>query len=102
MRTIHCLKITTEHFEAVCDGTKKAELRVDDRNFCCGDYLLLNEFRNECTSNVVLVEITHILPVRDYIQSGTNWVILSISLFPNEYAIEILAAKLRELLCASY
>lgn len=23
MRTIHCLKITTEHFEAVCDGTKK-------------------------------------------------------------------------------
>ncbi|HCU5634649.1 TPA: DUF3850 domain-containing protein, partial [Escherichia coli] len=40
MRTIHCLKITTEHFEAVCDGTKKAELRVDDRNFRCGDYLL--------------------------------------------------------------
>lgn len=98
MRTIHCFQITSENFEAVCDGTKKAVLRENDRNFNCGDYLLLNEFRNESTPNVVLVEVTHVLPVKDCIPSGSDWVVLSISTEPHEYAIEILALKLRELL----
>ncbi|WP_058973344.1 DUF3850 domain-containing protein [Type-D symbiont of Plautia stali] len=97
MRKIHCLKITSEHFQAVCEGTKKAELRINDRNYHCGDYLLLCEFKSEFTSDVILVEVTHILPVSDLINSDSDWVVLSISTTPHAYAIEILAAKLREL-----
>lgn len=97
MRKIHCLKITPPHFDAVCDGIKKSELRFNDRDFECGDYILLTKYISEFTSDVILVEITHILPVMEFIKSASGWVVLSISTAPNEYAVEILAAKLREL-----
>jgi hypothetical protein len=37
--TEHDLKTAPEHFQALCDGDKTAELRKDDRNFAVGDTL---------------------------------------------------------------
>jgi hypothetical protein len=41
---VHSLKYWTEFFEAVVDGRKPFELRVDDRGYCEGDVLLLEEW----------------------------------------------------------
>lgn len=41
---IHKLKTWPEHYEQVINGTKKFEVRRNDRDFQIGDILLLEEF----------------------------------------------------------
>lgn len=60
----HDLKIWQRHFEAVLSGKKKAEHRVNDRDFQEGDTLLLREVTEpECeyTGRKLYVTITHII-----------------------------------------
>lgn len=62
--TVHHLKTWPEPFCAVLDGSKRAELRKDDRDFKVGDHLLLEEWdpgRREYTGRAHEVVITHIL-----------------------------------------
>jgi hypothetical protein len=42
--TIYRLKTWPEFFQAVKDGRKNFEVRKNDRSFCVGDELLLEEF----------------------------------------------------------
>ncbi|WP_267900674.1 DUF3850 domain-containing protein [Erwinia psidii] len=66
------------YFNAVVSGDKKAELRVNDRDFKCGDFLLLREWDGVYKGSKLLVKVTHILPLGIFsITSG--WVVLSIS-----------------------
>lgn len=59
---IHELKIKSEHFQAVWDGRKKAELRKDDRGYKVGDILRLREVDgDEYTGSELAVRVTHIL-----------------------------------------
>ena len=68
---IHNLKTWPEFFDAVRIGIKKFELRKDDRNFCVGDLLLLQEYdpgtgryvseEGEHAINTVVVSVTYIL-----------------------------------------
>lgn len=44
--TTHTIKTAPEHFQALLDGTKTAELRKDDRGFAVGDVLVLREYDN--------------------------------------------------------
>lgn len=44
MQTTHELKILPQYFEAVKNGSKRFELRKDDRNYQVGDLLILKEF----------------------------------------------------------
>lgn len=96
MTTIHILKIAPGHFAAVAAEDKKAELRLNDRNFKCGDFILLREWRDEYTGNVLLVKVTHLLPVGDFIIVGDKWVVMSISLVNEKEILPILAAKMGE------
>ena len=76
----HELKILPEHFKPVWNGTKKAELRKDDRCFNVGDVLCLNEWDGEkYTGNFIEVEVTHILRNCSDYGLSDGYCILSIS-----------------------
>jgi hypothetical protein len=47
MRKIHELKIAPEHFKAVQPEEKRAEFRINDRDYACGDVLRLHEWEPE-------------------------------------------------------
>ncbi|KYP88493.1 hypothetical protein WB91_17240 [bacteria symbiont BFo1 of Frankliniella occidentalis] len=78
MSAVHNLKIGPLFFAAVFAGDKKAELRWNDRDFRCGDFLNLREWEGEYSGNELLVEVTHILPIEGFIISGGSWVMMSI------------------------
>lgn len=79
MSVIHGLKIGPLYFNAVSNGEKKAELRINDRNFQCGDFLLLREWEGEYTGNKLVAKVTHILPLEGLVTVGGNWVMMFIS-----------------------
>lgn len=54
---IHQLKIESEYFRKIVEGSKTFEVRKNDRNFHVGDYLGLNEITTHpCNSNGEAVE----------------------------------------------
>lgn len=60
----HELKTWPEYFQALVDGTKNFEVRVNDRPFRVGDTLLLQEWdpkRGEYTGREIYRTITYIL-----------------------------------------
>ncbi|WP_145480075.1 DUF3850 domain-containing protein [Yersinia similis] len=61
---LHELKVIPEYFDAVFTGCKKAELRLNDRNFSVGDYLNLNEWElnSGYSGRRIVVEITDVTP----------------------------------------
>ena len=74
---IHELKIWPEYFNAVKEGIKTFEYRLNDRNYQVGDTLVLKEYlpeSKEYTGQEVSVVVTYILPVKD------NYVIMSVKL----------------------
>ncbi|MEH6016916.1 DUF3850 domain-containing protein [Klebsiella variicola] len=77
MSVIHSLKIGPLFFNAVANGEKKAEVRKNDRDFKCGDFLLLREWEGEYSGNKLVVKFTHICPLGLFI--GGNWVVMSVS-----------------------
>ncbi len=72
----HSLKILPEYFDAVFIGCKKAELRLNDRNFSVGDCLILNEWELNAgySGRSIVVEVTDVTPC-DFAIS--NYVMLS-------------------------
>lgn len=75
---VHTLKILPKHFAAVCAGTKRAELRKNDRDYRVGDVLILEEALpgTDMTGKSVCVRITHVADVSDY---APGYVLLSIA-----------------------
>jgi hypothetical protein len=62
--TIHRLKTWVGYFEEVKAGTKKFEVRVDDRAYEVGDQLLLRDWdpeKKKYTGEELLVKVTYIL-----------------------------------------
>ncbi len=83
---MHGLKTWPDFFEAIVDGRKTFELRVNDRGFQTGDQLHLREWdprklANSYTGRTFLVEVTYILPVA---KEGYRepWVIMAIKPAP--------------------
>jgi len=75
----HRLKIWPEHFAAVRAKLKLAELRYNDRGFCVGDLLQLQEFDPSVgfTGWEITKRVIHIAEVGSFYQSG--WVLLSLA-----------------------
>ena len=76
----HSLKIKSEHYINVINGTKTAEIRYNDRNYQVGDILILNEIDSlgNFTGNNCVVIVTHVLDDNQYLQAG--YVMLSFHL----------------------
>ncbi|ECQ1752804.1 DUF3850 domain-containing protein [Salmonella enterica] len=75
---IHELKIYPEFFSAVCAGTKRAELRMNDRSYRTGDVLRLCEYDNGAlTGAAVDVDVVHVADVGYWCP---GYVVLSIEL----------------------
>lgn len=74
---IHNLKILSEHFWPVVSDEKKAEVRLNDRNYHVGDFLRLQEWNPETgyTDKIVVRIVTH---VADLSQWKDGYVLLSI------------------------
>lgn len=79
---VHFLKIFPEHFKPVSDGSKKSEVRLNDRDFKTGDTLCLEEWcpqKKDYTGEEKTFSVTHILHGGFYgIEKG--FVVMSIKL----------------------
>ena len=76
----HRLKIKSEHYINVINGTKTAEIRYNDRNYQVDDILILNEIDENgvFTGNKCVVTVTHVLNNNQFLQTG--YVMLSFHL----------------------
>ena len=65
---IHQLKIKEEYYRAIRDRKKRFEVRKNDRNFKCGDYLALNKVDETGTETgeSLLVKVGYLLDNPDY------------------------------------
>lgn len=92
---VHDLKLRQPHFEHVWEGRKRAELRVNDRNFRDGEGLWLREYVPvklpdgsphpdpnawEYGNRVILGRITHVLDCSYVSSHHIGWVLLSLEL----------------------
>lgn len=78
---VHKLKILPKYFAAVCAGTKRAELRKNDRDYRAGDVLHLVEAYPGGDSGILTgqqlsVSVTHVADVSAY---APGYVLLSIA-----------------------
>ena len=68
---IHAVKELPEYYEAVKDGSKRFEVRKDDRPYEVGDYLALNEYDvSGYTGRSMLFKITYVLRSHLYCKEG--------------------------------
>ena len=81
----HRLKIKSEHYINVINGTKTAEIRYNDRNYQVGDILILNEIdeNGNFTGKNCAVIVTHVLDDNQYLQNG--YVMLSFRMPSSDY-----------------
>lgn len=66
---VHELKTWPAPFSSVWDGSKKYEIRVDDRGYAVGDFLRLREYdprgssyRGRFSDRAVLARVTYMTP----------------------------------------
>lgn len=78
---IHQLKIEGKYFKDILSCRKRFEVRNNDREFCVGDILGLNEIdeKGKETGRCTLAEVTYIIQ-NEMLQDG--YVVLGIEPFP--------------------
>lgn len=80
-RTIHELKTWPEYFQAVWDGQKTFEIRLDDRGFQVGDELCLREYNPDTqtyTDRRAYRYISYVM--RDFVGLAPGYVVLGFRL----------------------
>lgn len=76
----HEIKCWLPHFEGVRKGEKPFEIRINDRNYKKGDYLILKEYdqnKKELTGREVIRKVRYILDLHDGLYLG--FVIMGLS-----------------------
>lgn len=77
---IHKLKTHPEYFKNIKMGRKTAEVRIDDRDFCIGDPMIIKEYlpkKKKLTGRKVGVVITDIVRLKRMFDIEPNLVLLS-------------------------
>lgn len=79
MSKIHELKIAPEYFNSVISQEKRAEFRLNDRDYSSGDILGLHEWEpvNRYTGKRVSVRVTNVTDLSEWAE---NYVMLSFQL----------------------
>jgi Domain of unknown function (DUF3850) len=84
---IHELKTLPEFYTDVFEGRKKFEMRINDRDYNCGDVLHLREYVPETsltaayyTGNECLVKVTYILSSELFNALPSHYIVMSIDL----------------------
>ena len=83
MSKTHSVKIWPEYFNAVCNLTKKHEIRRDDRDYQVGDLVILREWNHtteEFTGKEQGVEITYVS--RGFTGIEPGYVVFSFRVIP--------------------
>ena len=80
---LHLLKQEPQYYEAVMKCSKKAELRINDRDFKVGDLIHFTRVNgDEYDSSMNAFIITHIIKVSDItLEPENKYVVLSIEPF---------------------
>ncbi len=79
MSKTHHIKILPEYYKEVIKGNKKAELRLNDRDYKVGDKIVLEEYENgSYTGRSAKVKITHL--IEDFSGLEKDFVIFSFDL----------------------
>ncbi len=88
--TVHKLKTDSDVFQSVLTGDKRFEIRLNDRNYKVGDYLLLMETQHTgaemendkpliYTGLEIIVKVIYILQGRYGLRDG--WCIMTIDIY---------------------
>lgn len=80
MPKAHELKIMPKYYSSVADGTKRFELRYNDRNFNIGDTLILREWDGDYTGRKLTCNVDYILNGHNGLDEG--YVIMGITKQP--------------------
>ncbi|EHF8592063.1 DUF3850 domain-containing protein [Salmonella enterica] len=82
MTKVHDLKIHPKYFEPVAAGKKRAEVRINDRDYNAGDTLILREYdpKKGFTGQKVVALITDATCLRAFVDNGAPYILLSIQL----------------------
>lgn len=92
MSRVHELKTWPEPFQAILDGKKRHEVRVDDRGYMVGDVLVLREWDPSSvsctvsvprgfTSRIIRAEVTYVTQAGTW-GLPTNLCVISIEVQP--------------------
>lgn len=73
---IHRIKCLPEYFNPVELGLKKAELRLNDRDYKVGDWLILEEYDSGYTGREITKKVLHVADVGFV---ADNYVLLSLT-----------------------
>lgn len=79
------VKSQRPHFNDRADGIKKAEIRIDDRDYQVGDILVERAYNAEndhYSNEYIISEITHIL--RDFVGLQQGYALLSLKQLASE------------------
>lgn len=78
---VHELKCLPQHYGAVADGAKRAEIRKDDRGFAAGDSLRLREWNGaDYTGREITATISHVLRAGEFEGLAPGYCMLSLDL----------------------
>ncbi|EOV9255608.1 DUF3850 domain-containing protein [Salmonella enterica] len=82
MTKVHDLKIHPKYFAPVAAGKKRAEVRINDRDYNAGDTLILREYdpQKGFTGQKVVALITDATCLRAFVDKGASYILLSIQL----------------------
>ena len=89
MPNIHVLKSWPEHFAPLLAGRKRAELRLNDRAFAEGDWLVLREYDPETerySGRWAAATVTHVVSdARMGLQPGYSMLSISVQQHGSDY-----------------